>query len=122
MDHFKGGRPAPIGAEGDLMVRKLVRRLVDVDLLDQAAQLLKYQAENRLDGVPKAQVSTDLAVIYLMDRKPEQAIAKIVEGRIGGFYKDICLLEQPYAKDDKQSVTQFIGSAKIVKFAQVEIG
>ncbi|HKP78437.1 MAG TPA: endoglucanase, partial [Phenylobacterium sp.] len=72
---------APIGADGDLMVRKIVRRLVDVDLLPQAADLLKYQAENRLDGVPKAQVSTDLAVIYLMDRKPEQALEAINASR-----------------------------------------
>jgi len=67
----------PLGADGDLMVRKLVRRLVDVDLLDQAAQLLSYQAENRLDGVPRAQVATDLALIYLMDRKPEKAMQAI---------------------------------------------
>ncbi|HEX2815733.1 MAG TPA: endoglucanase, partial [Phenylobacterium sp.] len=67
----------PIGSDGDLMVRKLVRRLVDVDLLDQAAELLKYQADNRLDGVPRAQVATDLAVIYLMDKKPEKAIEAI---------------------------------------------
>jgi len=71
----------PIGADGDMMVRKLVRRLVDVDLLGQAAELLKYQADNRLDGVPKAQVATDLAVIYLMDRKPEQAITAINSSR-----------------------------------------
>jgi tetratricopeptide (TPR) repeat protein len=71
----------PIGADGDAMVRKLVRRLVDVDLLDQAAELLKYQADNRLDGVPKAQVSTDLALIYLMDKKPEQAIQAINASR-----------------------------------------
>ena len=54
--------------------------------------------------------------------KPEQALAKIVEGRLGGFFKDVALLDQPYAKDDKQSVKQFIGSATIVRFAQVEIG
>jgi hypothetical protein len=71
----------PLGADGDLMVRKLVRRLVDVDLLPQAAELLKYQADNRLDGVPRAQVSTDLAVIYLMDRKPEQALVAINASR-----------------------------------------
>ncbi|WP_334163839.1 endoglucanase [Phenylobacterium sp.] len=71
----------PIGADGDLMVRKLVRRLVDVDLLTQAADLLKYQADNRLDGVPRAQVATDLAVIYLMDRKPEQALQAINSSR-----------------------------------------
>jgi tetratricopeptide (TPR) repeat protein len=67
----------PPGADGDLMVRKLVRRLVDVDLLTDAGKLLQYQVENRLDGVPKAQVATDLALIYLMDRKPEQALAAI---------------------------------------------
>lgn len=71
----------PLGADGDLMVRKLVRRLVDVDLLPQAAELLKYQADNRLDGVPRAQVSTDLAVIYLMDHKPEQALQAINASR-----------------------------------------
>lgn len=71
----------PIGADGDLMVRRLARRLVDVDLLDRAAELLKYQAENRLDGVPRAQVATDLATIYLMDRKPEQAIQALNASR-----------------------------------------
>ena len=63
-----------------------------------------------------------LETITRNEGKPEQAIAKIVEGRIGGFYKDVCLLEQPYAKDDKVAIKQFIGSAQIVRFAQVEIG
>ncbi|MFZ5720845.1 MAG: tetratricopeptide repeat protein [Pseudomonadota bacterium] len=72
---------APLGADGDMMVRKIVRRLVDVDMLAQAAELLKYQAENRLDGVPRAQVATDLALIYLMDRKPEEALRTINASR-----------------------------------------
>jgi hypothetical protein len=59
----------PIGADGDQMVRNLVRRLVDVDLLDDAGKLLKYQVDNRLNGVPKAQVATDLAWIYLMNKQ-----------------------------------------------------
>jgi tetratricopeptide (TPR) repeat protein len=67
----------PVGEEGDAMVRRLTRRLVDVDLLPQAEQLLKYQADNRLDGVPKAAVATDLAVIYLMDQRPEDALDAI---------------------------------------------
>lgn len=67
----------PIGADGDQMVRNLVRRLVDVDLLDDAAKLLKYQVDNRLNGVPKAQVATDLAWIYLMNKKPEDALDAI---------------------------------------------
>ena len=59
----------------------LARRLVDVDLLDQAAELLKYQVDNRLDGVAKAQVATDLAAIYLMDRQPEAALQAIWSSR-----------------------------------------
>jgi hypothetical protein len=59
----------------------LARRLVDVDLLSQAADLLKYQADNRLDGVPRAEVATDLAVIDLMDRRPEAALDAINTSR-----------------------------------------
>jgi tetratricopeptide (TPR) repeat protein len=71
----------PIGADGDTMVRRLARRLVDVDLLGQAAELLKYQAEKRLDGVARADVATDLATIYLMDHKPEDALGAINASR-----------------------------------------
>jgi tetratricopeptide (TPR) repeat protein len=71
----------PVGADGDLMVRKLAKRLIDVDLLPQAAEFLKWQVDNRLNGVPKAQVATDLATIYLMDRKPEQALEAINASR-----------------------------------------
>lgn len=63
-----------------------------------------------------------LEAISRNEGKPEAAVPKIVEGRINGFYKDVCLVEQPYAKDDKQSVTQILGGAKIIRFAQVEIG
>ena len=63
-----------------------------------------------------------LETITRNEGKPEAAIEKIVEGRIQGFYKDVALLDQPYAKDDKQSVSQVLGSASITAFAQVEIG
>ncbi len=71
----------PIGADGDEMVRRLARRLVDVDLLDQAAELLKHQVDERLEGVAKAQVATDLARVYLMDRQPEAALQAIWSSR-----------------------------------------
>jgi elongation factor Ts len=63
-----------------------------------------------------------LETISRNEGKPEAALPKIIEGRINGFYKDVVLVDQPYAKDDKQSVKQFIGSATIVRYAQVEIG
>ncbi|WP_339913358.1 hypothetical protein [uncultured Brevundimonas sp.] len=71
----------PVGADGDEMVRRLARRLVNVDLLDQAAELLKHQVDHRLDGVAKAQVATDLATVYLMDRQPEAALKAIWDSR-----------------------------------------
>ena len=79
----------------------------------------------RREDVPAEEVNRERATLETLTRnegKPEQAIGKIVEGRIGGFFKDICLLEQPYAKDDKLTIAQLIGSATIVTFAQVEIG
>ena len=63
-----------------------------------------------------------LTTITINEGKPEQAVAKIDEGRLNGFFKDVCLLEQPYAKDDKQSVRQIIGDATIIRFHQTEIG
>lgn len=67
----------PIGRDGDDMIRRLAERLVVVDLLPQAAELLQYQVDNRLDGAPRAQVATRLAMIYLMDHKPEDALRAI---------------------------------------------
>ena len=63
-----------------------------------------------------------LETISRNEGKPEAALPKIIEGRINGFFKDVALLDQPYAKDDKQSVKQFIGSASILGYYQVEIG
>ncbi len=71
----------PIGSDGDVMVRRLARRLVDVDLLDQAAELLKYQVDNRLEGLPRSIVSTDLALVQLMNRQPEKALQAINDSR-----------------------------------------
>jgi hypothetical protein len=65
----------PIGRRGDEVVRKLADRLVGVDLLPQAAELLSYQVDNRLKGAARAQIAADLAVVYLLDKKPDKALA-----------------------------------------------
>jgi len=64
----------PLGAGGDQMIRRLADRLVAVDLLERAAELLEHQVRYRLEGVAQAQVATRLAMIYLLDRKPEKAL------------------------------------------------
>jgi tetratricopeptide (TPR) repeat protein len=72
----------PPGARGDEMIRNLARRLVRVDLLAQAGELLEYQLNNRLRGIAKTQIAADLAVIYLADRKPQDALRVLNATRV----------------------------------------
>jgi tetratricopeptide (TPR) repeat protein len=72
----------PIGRRGDEMIRRLSDRLVAVDLLDQAAELLQYQIDHRLEGAARAQVAARLAMVYLTNRKPDRAIAALRSTRI----------------------------------------
>lgn len=64
----------PLGAEGDRMIRHLADRLVAIDLLDRAAELLKHQVTYRLEGAAQALVAVRLAKIYLLDGKPQKAL------------------------------------------------
>ncbi|KQY59572.1 elongation factor Ts [Aeromicrobium sp. Root495] len=56
--------------------------------------------------------------------KPEQAIAKITEGRLNGFFKDVVLLEQSSVQDSKKTVKAVLDAAgvEIKRFAHIEIG
>jgi len=72
----------PIGRRGDEMIRRLADRLVAVDLLDQASELLQYQIDRRLEGAARAQVAARLAMVYLANRKPDRAIAALRTTRI----------------------------------------
>ena len=56
--------------------------------------------------------------------KPEQAIPRIVEGRLGGFYKDVVLVEQAFVKEPKQSVAQILKADGVAvrAFARFQVG
>jgi len=60
----------------------------------------------------------------LAEGKPENIVEKMVEGRIRSFYAERCLMEQPFVKDDKQSVGQYAESAgmKVTQFWHWVIG
>jgi hypothetical protein len=75
----------PIGPDGDEMIRRMADRLVAVDLLGPAENLLAYQVDKRLDGIAKAQVATRLAGVYLMDHKAGKAVATIRDSQITGL-------------------------------------
>ncbi len=79
----------PIGRRGDEMIRRLADRLVAVDLLDQAAELLQHQVDHRLEGAARAQVATRLAAVYLMNRKPDRALQALRSTRVGDLNNDV---------------------------------
>jgi tetratricopeptide (TPR) repeat protein len=79
----------PIGRRGDEMIRRLADRLVSVDLLDQAAELLQYQVDHRLQGAARAQVATRLAVIYLMNHKADRALATLRTSRTSDLANEL---------------------------------
>jgi elongation factor Ts len=56
--------------------------------------------------------------------KPEQALSRIVEGRLGGFYKDSVLLEQPSVQESKKTVRALLDEAAttVTRFARFEVG
>jgi elongation factor Ts len=79
------------------------------------------------DDVPAAAVDNERHIVEEVTRaegKPEAALPKIVEGRIGAFYKQVALLEQDYAKDNKLSVAKVAIDAglTITGFARFKVG
>ena len=79
------------------------------------------------DEVPAEVVAAERDVMEKKTReegKPEQAVAKIVEGRLGGFYKEIVLLEQESVTESKSSVKDVLDAAgtTVKRFARFEVG
>ena len=108
--------------------------LVDIDesgasaAMDVAHQVaaMRPQYVNR-DDVPEDVVANERRIAEQVTReegKPEQAIPKIVEGRLNAFFKDIALVEQPSVRDPKKSVRQLLAEsgATVRGFARFQIG
>jgi elongation factor Ts len=79
------------------------------------------------DEVPADVVEKERAIAEATSReegKPEQAIAKITEGRLNGFFKDVVLLEQPSVTENKKTVKAVLDEAgtTLVRFARFEVG
>ncbi len=75
----------PSGAKGDQLIQRLADRLVSVDLLNEAADLLQQQIQNRLSGVDKGRVGARLALIYVLNRQPEKALDALKASEVQGM-------------------------------------
>ncbi|MGV0635990.1 translation elongation factor Ts [Mycolicibacillus trivialis] len=87
---------------------------------------LKAQYLTR-DDVPADIVAHERRIAEETSRaegKPEQALPKIVEGRLGGFFKDVVLLDQPSVADNKKTVKALLDEAgvTVTRFVRFEVG
>jgi elongation factor Ts len=79
------------------------------------------------DDVPADVVAKEREIAEATSReegKPEQAIAKITEGRLNGFFKDVVLLEQPSVTENKKTVKAVLDESgtSVTRFARFEVG
>ncbi|MET7242441.1 hypothetical protein ABZT49_03665 [Methylobacterium sp. EM32] len=72
----------PIGRQGDEIVRRLADRLVALDLLDAAGDLLQHQVDHRLTGAARASVAARLATVRLMEGEPLKALKVLQNTRL----------------------------------------
>lgn len=86
-DEFK--ELIPTGTRGDEIAQGLADRLVAMDLLDRACDVLETQVKDRLSGEAKAKIGMKLAMVRLLDRKPEAALAALKASEVQGLAKDI---------------------------------
>ena len=79
------------------------------------------------DEVPEDVLANERKIAELTAReegKPEQIIPRIVEGRLGGFYKEVCLVEQPSVSEDKLTVGQLLknNGVEVRRFVRFSAG
>lgn len=87
---------------------------------------LKAQYVSR-DEVPAEVVEKERSIAEATAReegKPEAALPKITEGRVNGFFKDVCLVDQPSVTDSKKTVGKQLEEAgvTVVRFSRFEVG
>jgi elongation factor Ts len=92
--------------------------------LQVAALKAKYLTR---EDVPEDVVANERRIAEETARnegKPEQALPKIVEGRVTGFYKDVVLLDQPSVSDNKKTVKALLDEAgvTVTRFVRFEVG
>jgi elongation factor Ts len=101
----------------------------DVETARSIAQHISFADPVYLsrDDVPASDVEKERHIVEEISRgegKPEAALPKIVEGRITAYFKQVALLEQEYARDNKLTIKQVLADAKleVTQFARFKVG
>ncbi|MET9343824.1 translation elongation factor Ts [Nonomuraea sp. NPDC003804] len=101
----------------------------NADVVKDVAQHAAAMAPKYLDAeaVPAEVIEKERALFEEMTReegKPEAAIAKIVEGRVNGWYKDFTLLQQAFVKDNKKTIAKYAeeNGVEVLAFVRFKVG
>lgn len=101
----------------------------DAETARSIAQHISFADPSYLsrEDVPEDDVANERRIVEEISRnegKPEAALPKIVEGRLGAFFKQVALLEQDYARDNKLSVSKVLADAglTVTGFARFKVG
>ena len=131
---FEGGYVASYLHRSDRSLPPTVGVLVQLDKpsadagKDLAQQIAAMRPQYvRRDDVPSEVVEKERGIAEQITRdegKPEQAIPKIVEGRLNAFFKDAVLTDQPFVKDPKKAVSQLLSEYGVTVrgFARFQVG
>ncbi len=101
----------------------------DVETARSIAQHISFADPTYLskEDVPASEVENERRIVEEISRgegKPEAALPKIVEGRVGAFFKQVALLEQDYARDNKLTISKVLADSKltVTGFARFKVG
>jgi elongation factor Ts len=86
-----------------------------------AASNPKYLVPAEVDAAEMAKEKEIYKAQLLKEGKPEAMVEKIVEGKMGKYYSEVCLVEQEFIKDDKKKVKDILGGVNVLKFIRYSL-
>ncbi len=120
-----------VNCESDFVARNdEFKELVKNIAMHIAAANPKYVSSEDISPEILEQEKDIIKEQFKDSKKPPEIVEKIIQGKLGKFYQEVCLLDQPYIKDDKVSVKQLVASyiakfgenIQISRFARYELG
>ncbi len=131
--HLEGkiGVLLEVNCESDFVARNdEFKELVKNIAMHIAASNPKYVSSEEISPEILEQEKDIIKEQFKDSKKPPEIVEKIIQGKLGKFYEEVCLLDQPYIKDDKVSVKQLVASyiakfgenIRISRFARYELG
>ena len=132
--HGAGSTGVVVSFDTDLADKDGFKECAKNVALQTAAMSVSYLDK---ESVPASVLEEEKAILVKqmqqdpkMANKPQQVLEKIVEGKLGKYYENNCLIEQPYVKDDSMSVGKYVasvakelgGSIKVTGYARYDKG